>query len=143
MKVRGYLFIELIMIMGIFSIIIFPLVMLMNKNINYITIIRNEYETEKFIGNLENIFIKLLKNPENQKKKYNLIQDEEGNFILKNDFGKEITKLRNIRINSDIKISLNKEKIFLEEDNLKKEFTKIFILEIKLENKIVKKVLLP
>lgn len=143
MKVRGYLFIELIMIMGIFSIIIFPLVMLMNKNINYITIIRNEYETEKFIGNLENIFIKLLKNPENQNKKYNLIQDDEGNFILKNDFGKEITKLRNIRINSDIKISLNKEKIFLEEDNLKKEFTKIFILEIKLENKIVKKVLLP
>ena len=32
MKKKGYLFAELIIVLGLFSIVIFPLVMLMDKN---------------------------------------------------------------------------------------------------------------
>ena len=42
MRKRGYLFAELIIVMGLFSVIIFPLVMLMNKNIKNLNFIRED-----------------------------------------------------------------------------------------------------
>ena len=143
MKRKGYLFIEFIAVAGLFSIIILPLVMLMNKNINRLNYIKEDYEIRKLTENLESVFTKKLKEKGGADKTYYLIKDdtEKGVFILKEGPEKTVTKLRGIKISSDIKISLLKSKVFIEEDKIEKSFTEIFILEIKTKDKIIKKIL--
>lgn len=140
MKKRGYLFMELIVVMGLFSVVIFPLIMLMDKNIKSLNFIMEDYEVRKITENLEIIFEKILK-PDEENLKFFLKEDESesGNFILINEKREKITKLRNVRINSDIKISVEKKKIFAKD--IKKEICSVFVLEIKTRNKIKKKIL--
>ena len=66
---------------------------------------------------------------------------KKGVFILKEGPEKTVTKLRGIKISSDIKISLLKSKVFIEEDKIEKSFTEVFILEVKTKDKIIKKIL--
>ena len=98
MRKRGYLFAELIIVMGLFSVIIFPLVMLMNKNIKNLNFIREDYEIRKVTKNLEIVFEKILKT-DRENLNFSLIKDktEIGSFILLNVRGEKITKFRNIR----------------------------------------------
>ena len=105
MRKKGYLFAELIIVLGLFSIVIFPLVMLMDKNIKSLNFIREDYEIRKITKNLETVFEKILKT-ERENLNFSLLEDktENGNFILLNSRGEKITKFRNIRINKDIKI---------------------------------------
>ena len=100
MRKRGYLFAELIIVMGLFSVIIFPLVMLMNKNIKNLNFIREDYEIRKVTKNLEIVFEKILKT-DRENLNFSLIKDkaEIGGFILLNGRGEKITKFRNIKIN--------------------------------------------
>lgn len=129
---------EIIMVMGLFSIVIFPLVMLMDKNIKSLNFIREEYETRKLIENLEVVLEKNLKIEMNNKN-FSLKKMQNGNFILLNEKGEKVTKLRNIRINSEINISLEKKKIFVK--NIEKEICEVFLLKIKIGDKIIKKIL--
>ena len=131
---------EIIMVMGLFSIVIFPLVMLMDKNIKSLNFIREDYEIRKITKNLETVFEKILKT-ERENLNFSLLEDkaENGNFILLNSRGEKITKFRNIRINKDIKISVKKRKILAEDS--KKDIGEIFILEIKTGDRIKKRIL--
>lgn len=140
MRKKGYLFAELIIVLGLFSIVIFPLVMLMDKNIKSLNFIREDYEIRKITKNLETVFEKILKT-ERENLNFSLLEDkaENGNFILLNSRGEKITKFRNIRINKDIKISVKKRKILAEDS--KKDIGEIFILEIKTGDKIKKRIL--
>lgn len=140
MRKRGYLFAELIIVMGLFSVIIFPLVMLMNKNIKNLNFIREDYEIRKVTKNLEIVFEKILKT-ERENLNFSLLEDKTENvsFILLNNRGEKITKFRNIRINNDIKISVKKRKILAEDS--KKDIGEIFILEIKTGDRIKKRIL--
>lgn len=140
MKKKGYLFAELIIVLGLFSIVIFPLVMLMDKNIKSLNFIREDYEIRKITKNLETVFEKILKT-ERENLNFSLLEDkaENGNFILLNSRGEKITKFRNIRINKDIKISVKKRKILAEDS--KKDIGEIFVLEIKTGNRIKNKIL--
>ena len=58
-KNRGFMFVELIVILGIFIVIIFPMIMLMNKNIKIVENIRINNEIIKTAENIENILINL------------------------------------------------------------------------------------
>lgn len=140
MRKKGYLFAELIIVLGLFSVIIFPLVMLMDKNIKSLNFIREDYEIRKITKNLETVFEKILKN-EGKNLNFSLSEDktESGSFILLNGRGEKITKFRNIRINSEIEISVEKRKIFAEERE--KDIGEIFVLEIKTGDRIKKKIL--
>ena len=140
MRKKGYLFVELIIVLGLFSIVIFPLVMLMDKNIKSLNFIREDYEIRKITKNLETVFEKILKT-ERENLNFSLLEDktENGNFILLNSRGEKITKFRNIRINKDIKISVKKRKILAEDS--KKDIGEIFILEIKTGDRIKKRIL--
>ena len=140
MRKKGYLFAELIIVLGLFSVIIFPLVMLMDKNIKSLNFIREDYEIRKITKNLETVFEKILKT-ERENLNFSLLEDkaENGNFILLNSRGEKITKFRNIRINKDIKISVKKRKILAEDS--KKDIGEIFILEIKTGDRIKKRIL--
>ena len=140
MRKKGYLFAELIIVLGLFSVIIFPLVMLMDKNIKSLNFIREDYEIRKITKNLETVFEKILKT-ERENLNFSLLEDktENGSFILLNSRGEKITKFRNIRINKDIKISVKKRKILAEDS--KKDIGEIFILEIKTGDRIKKRIL--
>ena len=140
MKKKGYLFAELIIVLGLFSIVIFPLVMLMDKNIKSLNFIREDYEIRKITKNLETVFEKILKT-ERENLNFSLLEDktENGNFILLNSRGEKITKFRNIRINNEIKISVKKRNILVEDS--KKDIGEIFILEIKTGDRIKKRIL--
>lgn len=140
MKKKGYLFAELIIVLGLFSIVIFPLVMLMDKNIKSLNFIREDYEIRKITKNLETVFEKILKT-ERENLNFSLLEDktENGSFILLNSRREKITKFRNIRINKDIKISVKKRKILAEDS--KKDIGEIFILEIKTGDRIKKRIL--
>lgn len=140
MRKKGYLFAELIIVLGLFSIVIFPLVMLMDKNIKSLNFIREDYEIRKITKNLETVFEKILKT-ERENLNFSLLEDEteSGSFILLNSRGEKITKFRNIRINKDIKISVKKRKILAEDS--KKDIGEIFILEIKTGDRIKKRIL--
>lgn len=140
MRKKGYLFAELIIVLGLFSIVIFPLVMLMDKNIKSLNFIREGYEIRKITKNLETVFEKILKT-ERENLNFSLLEDKTENesFILLNSRGEKITKFRNIRINKDIKISVKKRKILAEDS--KKDIGEIFILEIKTGDRIKKRIL--
>lgn len=140
MRKKGYLFAELIIVLGLFSIVIFPLVMLMDKNIKSLNFIREDYEIRKITKNLETVFEKILKT-ERENLNFFLLEDktENGSFILLNSRREKITKFRNIRINKDIKISVKKRKILAEDS--KKDIGEIFILEIKTGDRIKKRIL--
>lgn len=140
MRKKGYLFAELIIVLGLFSIVIFPLVMLMDKNIKSLNFIREDYEIRKITKNLETVFEKILKT-ERENLNFFLLEDktENGSFILLNSRREKITKFRNIRINKDIKISVKKRKILAEDS--KKDIGEIFVLEIKTGDRIKKKIL--
>lgn len=140
MRKKGYLFAELIIVLGLFSIVIFPLVMLMDKNIKSLNFIREDYEIRKITKNLETVFEKILKT-ERENLNFSLLEDEteSGSFILLNSRGEKITKFRNIRINKDIKIPVKKRKILVEDS--KKDIGEIFILEIKTGDRIKKRIL--
>ncbi len=140
MRKKGYLFAELIIVLGLFSIVIFPLVMLMDKNIKSLNFIREDYEIRKITKNLETVFEKILKT-ERENLNFSLLEDKTENvsFILLNNRGEKITKFRNIRINNDIKISVKKRKILAEDS--KKDIGEIFILEIKTGDRIKKRIL--
>lgn len=142
LKIKGYLFTEIFIIMGIFSTVVFPMIMLMNKNINFLNYIRKEYEVKRLSVNLENIFLNLIER-EKIETKYYIIQDENEKtlFILKDSEGKQITKLRNVRNISDIKIFLSEKKVFIMENTTEKELCKVFVLEIQIKDKVIRKIL--
>lgn len=143
-KNRGFMFTELLVTGGIFIGIIFPLIMLMNKNIERITDIRKENEIKRISGNLENIFLTLLEKSETNKieGRYFLILKENESFILKNENGKEITQMRNIKyFSNENTIEVRKKFLFYKENDVEKELTEIYILNINFENKNIWKIL--
>lgn len=148
-KNRGFMFTELLVTGGIFIGIIFPLIMLMNKNIERVTDIRKENEIKRIAGNLENIFLTLLEKTEIDNNEINrieggyfLIPKENESFILKNENGKEITQMRNIKyFSNENTIEVRKKFLFYKENGVEKELTEIYILNINFENKNIWKIL--
>lgn len=137
-KYRGFMFTELIVITGIFSIIILPLIMLMNKNIKNIRLIKYEYEMIKTVGNIENIFNSLIKEKEIEGRYF--LEKNKSFFILK-DSDKKITILRGIKYLENLEINIFKKNIFSENDGEKKNISKVYVLEIRDKNKIIRKIL--
>lgn len=137
-KYRGFIFTELIVITGIFSIIILPLIMLMNKNIKNIRVIKYEYEMIRTAENLENIFNSLIKEKEIEGRYF--LEKNKSFFILK-DSDKKITILRGIKYMESLEINIFKKNIFSENDGEKKNISKVYIIEIKYKNKIIRKIL--
>lgn len=141
MKNKGFIFIELLMVMGIFTMIIFPMVMLMNKNIKLITVIRTGNEIERTAENIENIVLNLIENKKHGQRYFLEFNSGENSAFFKDDSGKNITQLRNIKYISKGEAVILKKKIFYEEEGMEKEFGNIYILELKLNDKKIRKVL--
>ena len=111
MKKKGFIFTELIVVMGVFSVIIFPMIMLMNKNIKIVQNLRTEYEITKTAGNIENILINLAGKDRLSAKYFLEFDKKRKTAVLKNGGG-EITVLRNIQYLSYGEIEISEKKIF-------------------------------
>lgn len=142
MKNKGFMFMELLIIMGIFAGIIFPMIMLMNKNIKNVIEIRKDYEVKRVSKNLENIFINLSKR-ENITGNYILELDKEKeNFIfLKNISGREITKIGGFKYIPYGKADIFRKNIYFQENGKEEKLGEVFILELFINDKKIKKVL--
>lgn len=136
MKNKGFIFIEIIMVMGLISFIILPLIILTNKNINRFNYIRENQELQKLSYNLEIIFLKILRENRNISDNYILIKNDRGDFILKKN-NKIITRIREVKIYSKVDFFIKKRIIFHND----KEIGFLLILILKNKNKTIKKVL--
>ena len=137
MKRKGFLFIEMVIVTGLISFIVLPLIMLTNKNLSKINYITEEYEYRKLEINLEKIFQKILKEDSEELTSYSLTKEKNGDFILKKG-DKKITTLRNIKLRNNPTLSVEKNEII--SDEIKKKY--LFIFKLKNKQKIRKKVLI-
>lgn len=131
-KNRGFMFVELIIILGIFTVIIFPMIMLMNKNIKIVENIRINNEIIKTAENIENILVNLSEKEEISDKYFLDFDKKEKTAVLKSSGGSEITKLRDIKYISLCEIIVSQKKIFFQEERIEKEFGKAEIIKIKI-----------
>lgn len=137
MKKRGFMFMELLLVGGIFTGIIFPLIMLMNKNIERVTDFKREHELKRVVENLENIFLGRDMEIEG---KYFLFpsENQKESFILKDETGRELVTLRNLKYTpKENKITVSKRKVLSNEE----EIAEIYILDIYFKNKNIKRIL--
>ena len=131
-KNKGFMFVELIVILGIFTVIIFPMIMLMNKNIKIVENIRINNEIIKTAENIENILINLSEKEEISDKYFLDFDKKEKTAVLKSSEGAEITKLRDIKYISLCEITVSQKKIFFQEEGIEKEFGKAEVIKIKI-----------
>ncbi len=131
-KNRGFMFVELIVILGIFIVIIFPMIMLMNKNIKIVENIRINNEIIKTAENIENILINLSEKEEISDKYFLDFDKKEKTAVLKSSGGGELTKLRDIKYISLCEITVSQKKIFFQEEGIEKEFGKAGVIKIKI-----------
>ena len=137
MKRKGFLFIEMVIVTGLISFFVLPLIMLTNKNLSKINYITEEYEYRKLEINLEKVFQKILKEDSEELTSYSLTKEKNGDFILKKG-DKKITTLRNIKLRNNPTLSVEKNEII--SDEIKKKY--LFIFKLKNKQKIRKKVLI-
>lgn len=144
MKKRGFMFVELLLVGGIFTGIIFPLIMLMNKNIERITDFKREHDLKRVTENLENIFLDRDMEIMEIEGKYFLFpsENQKESFVLKDETGKELITMRNLKyIPKENRITVSKRKVFSGEEGNKEEITEIYILDISFKNKNIKRIL--
>lgn len=118
-KNRGFMFVELIIILGIFTVIIFPMIMLMNKNIKIVENIRINNEIIKTTENIENILINLSEKEEISDKYFLDFDKKEKTAVLKSSGGSEITKLRGVKYIYLCEITVSQKKILYQEEGIK------------------------
>lgn len=131
-KNRGFMFVELIIILGIFTVIIFPMIMLMNKNIKIVENIRINNEIIKTTENIENILINLSEKEEISDKYFLDFDKKEKTAVLKSSGGSEITKLRGVKYIYLCEITVSQKKILYQEEGIEKEFGKAEVIKIKI-----------
>lgn len=131
-KNRGFMFVELIIILWIFTVIIFPMIMLMNKNIKIVENIRINNEIIKTTENIENILINLSEKEEISDKYFLDFDKKEKTAVLKSSGGGEITKLRDIKYISLCEIIVFQKKILYQEEGIEKEFGKAEVIKVKI-----------
>lgn len=136
-KKNGFIFIEIIIIFNLLSFSILPLTSLISKNIKIISSIKEEYQQKILIDNLETIFNKILINNKNNESSYTLIKKGKDLILKEND--QIITTIKNININSDISFFLEKKNILNKNRDV---LGKVFVINLKVKNKILKKVLI-
>lgn len=131
-KNRGFMFVELIVILGIFTVIIFPMIMLMNKNIKIVENIRINNEIIKTAENIENILINLSEKEEISDKYFLDFDKKEKTAVLKSSGGGEITKLRGVKYIYLCEITVSQKKILYQEEGIEKEFGKAEVIKVKI-----------
>lgn len=130
MKKKGFLLIDVLMAIFIFSTVIFSLIILMNKNIENTRKIMKFQEEKRAVFNIENI-IKRDFSIEKKERNYEIFQEKNEIFFKGKVKNESIGKFKYLSLNNLKNIKIFKREIILNSENI----GEIFFVSVEIDNK--------
>lgn len=136
MKRKGFLLIDTLVSIFIFSTIILSLIILMNKNIENIRNILNSQEKKRIVFNISNVIKRdfyMLR----EEKKYNLTCEENKFFLIGEGLKENIGKFRYLSLDKIKNIKLLKKSVILNDEDI----GEMFFISLEIDNEKIEKVI--
>ena len=136
MKKKGFLLVDVLVSIAIFSTVIFSLLILMNKNIENTRKIMELQEEKRAIFNIENI-IKRDFDLEKKEKNYEIYQEENKIFLREKSKNESIGKFKYLSVSNLKNIKIFKRKVILNNENI----GDIFYMSVEIKGKKIEKII--
>ena len=136
MKKKGFLLVDVLVSIAIFSTVIFSLLILMNKNIENTRKIMELQEEKRAIFNIENI-IKRDFDLEKKEKNYEIYQEENKIFLREKSKNESIGKFKYLSVSNLKNIKIFKREVALNNENI----GDIFYMSVEIKGKKIEKVI--
>ena len=136
MKKKGFLLVDVLVSIAIFSTVIFSLLILMNKNIENTRKIMELQEEKRAIFNIENI-LKRDFAPKKKEKNYQIYQEENEIFLREKSKNESIGKFKYLSLDNLKNIKIFKREVALNNENI----GEMFYISVKIKGKKIEKVI--
>ena len=136
MKKKGFLLVDVLVSIAIFSTVIFSLLILMNKNIENTRKIMELQEEKRAIFNIENI-LKRDFDLEKKEKNYEIYQKENKIFLREKSKNESIGKFKYLSLDNLKNIKIFKREVTLNNENI----GEMFYISVEIKGKKIEKVL--
>ena len=136
MKKKGFLLVDILVSIAIFSTVIFSLLILMNKNIENTRKIMELQEEKRAIFNIENI-LKRDFAPKKKEKNYQIYQEENEIFLREKFKNESIGKFKYLSLDNLKNIKIFKREVALNNENI----GEMFYISVEIKGKKIEKVL--
>lgn len=136
MKKKGFLLVDILVSIAIFSTVIFSLLILMNKNIENTRKIMELQEEKRAIFNIENI-LKRDFDLEKKEKNYEIYQKENKIFLREKSKNESIGKFKYLSLYNLKNIKIFKREVALNNENI----GEMFYISVEIKGKKIEKVL--
>lgn len=136
MKKKGFLLVDVLVSISIFSTVIFSLLILMNKNIENTRKIMEIQEEKRAFFNIENI-IKRDFYIEEKEKNYEIHQEENEIFLREKSNNESIGKFKYLSASNLKNIKIFKREVILNNENI----GEIFYISVEIKDKKIEKVI--
>ena len=136
MKKKGFLLVDVLVSIAIFSTVIFSLLILMNKNIENTRKIMELQEEKRAIFNIENI-LKRDFDLEKKEKNYEIYQEKNEIFLGEKSKNESIGKFKYISLDNLKNIKIFKREVALNNENI----GEMFYISVKIKGKKIEKVI--
>ena len=136
MKKKGFLLVDVLVSIAIFSTVIFSLLILMNKNIENTRKIMELQEEKRAIFNIENI-LKRDFDLEKKEKNYEIYQEENKIFLREKSKNESIGKFKYLSLDNLKNIKIFKREVALNNENI----GDIFYISVEIKGKKIEKVI--
>ena len=136
MKKKGFLLVDVLVSIAIFSTVIFSLLILMNKNIENTRKIMELQEEKRAIFNIENI-LKRDFAPKKKEKNYQIYQEENEIFLREKSKNESIGKFKYLSLDNLKNIKIFKREVALNNENI----GEMFYISVEIKGKKIEKVL--
>lgn len=136
MKKKGFLLVDVLVSIAIFSTVIFSLLILMNKNIENTRKIMELQEEKRAIFNIENI-LKRDFDLEKKEKNYEIYQKENKIFLREKSKNESIGKFKYLSLDNLKNIKIFKREVTLNNENI----GEMFYISVEIKGKKIEKVI--
>ena len=136
MKKKGFLLVDVLVSIAIFSTVIFSLLILMNKNIENTRKIMELQEEKRAIFNIENI-LKRDFAPKKKEKNYQIYQEENEIFLREKSKNESIGKFKYLSLDNLKNIKIFKREVALNNENI----GEMFYISVEIKGKKIEKVI--
>lgn len=136
MKKKGFLLVDILVSIAIFSTVIFSLLILMNKNIENTRKIMELQEEKRAIFNIENI-LKRDFDLEKKEKNYEIYQKENKIFLREKSKNESIGKFKYLSLDNLKNIKIFKREVTLNNENI----GEMFYISVEIKGKKIEEVI--
>ena len=136
MKKKGFLLVDILVSIAIFSTVIFSLLILMNKNIEKTRKIMELQEEKRAIFNIENI-LKRDFDLKKKEKNYQIYQEENEIFLREKSKNESIGKFKYLSLDNLKNIKIFKREVALNNENI----GEMFYISVEIKGKKIEKVI--